>query len=82
MLNSMIRIEDPRAREIITDAFIKSQMIYHFTPLTAAGLVQDKHLDEVEIQVKRDVFNLPRSCSNKSIRNITTLDKDSPRAII
>ena len=59
------------SRKILFSAFLRSQIIYNFTQLFAAGLVDKLEIDRYEVYLKRKFMNLAFDIKTDVIQNIT-----------
>ena len=61
---------DVNIKDTVTCALARSILIYIGTPLTAAKVWNQKHIEQLEAQLFRQVNNLPNVISNKALMHV------------
>ena len=65
-----LRNVDIAIKDTLTCALARSIFIYIGTPLVAANVWNQKHIEQVEAQLFRQVNNLPNIISNKALMHV------------
>ncbi len=65
-----LRSVDTEVREHLLVVLVRSLLIYHGTPLTAAGLWKKKEVDKLEVFLYRESAKLTNQIRNAAILNV------------
>ncbi len=69
-ISNKVRGIDAEVREHLLTALVRSLLIYHGTPMVAAGLWKRKEIDKIEIFMYREAAKITNQISNNAIMNI------------
>ena len=78
----MVWSKNTRVYNTLFTAFVRSLLIYHFTPLVSAGFMCLEEVHNYEVFLLRKVLGLPHDVKSTIIRNVYDNYKRDTKEII
>lgn len=70
VLRGKLNTNDEDLTTLVYAAFHRSLVVYYFTPLFSAGLINRDYIDNYEANIMRQQVRLPKDISNKVVKNL------------
>jgi len=81
-INQALLKNDPKMREIILDAYVRSVAVYQLTPVYVAGIISLKQIDALEASVMWKIIGAPSTVSNELVIHVSNIGGESDSQII
>lgn len=69
-LRYLIKTKDTKVYHSLFTAFVRSLIIYHFTPLLAAGIIDVSDIEHFEMFLLRKMLGLPNDVKSAVIKSV------------
>jgi hypothetical protein len=70
LLKVKIKSKDDELNRVLINAFSRSLLCYHMTPLVAAGMIKKSEILSIEQTLTRGIFGCAPQFSNQVLKNV------------